>query len=80
MSQDRMKGVSVKLTQEFLAHMLGMRRAGVSVAMGQLRKAGMVTHSRGDTKIVDRARLEAASCECYAEINEVRRAWSRESR
>ena len=68
------------MTQEFLAHMLGMRRAGVTVAMGQLRKAGIVTYSRGGAKIVDRARLEAASCECYAEINEVRRAWSRESR
>ncbi len=79
MSQDRMKGGYVDLTQEFLAHMLGMRRAGVSVALGQLRKAGIVTYSRGGAKILDRGRLEAASCECYEEMNEVGRAWSRES-
>jgi len=74
MSQDRMKGVSVDLTQEFLANMLGMRRAGVTVAMGQLRKAGIVTYSRGGAKFEDWAKLEAAWCECYGEINVVRRA------
>ena len=80
MSEDRMKGESVQLTQETLARMLGMRRASVSVALGQLHKAGMVSSLRGRTEIVDRARLEAASCECYSAINEGRRVWSRESR
>lgn len=80
MSQDRMKGESVQLTQQMLAHMLGMRRASVSVALGHLHKAGMVSYARGRTRIVDRARLEAASCECYSAINAGRRAWSRESR
>jgi CRP-like cAMP-binding protein len=80
MSQDRMKGDFVNLTQEFLAHMLGMRRASVSVALGHLHKAGMVTYARGRVEIVDRARLEAAACECYATINERRRAWLNESR
>ena len=80
MSEDRMKGECVRLTQETLAHTLGMRRASVSVALTQLNKAGMVSYARGKTEIVDRARLEAASCECYSAINEGRRVWSRESR
>jgi len=80
MSQDRMKGPSVNLTQEFLAHMLGMRRASVSVALGHLHRAGMVTYVRGRTEITDRARLEATACECYATINGWRRLWLRESR
>lgn len=72
MSQDRLGGDSVPLTQEFLAHMLGTRRASVTVAAGILQKAGLITYNRrGEMKIKDRGSLEDASCECYAAINRV---------
>ena len=56
------------LTQLFLSQMLGVRRATVTVAAGVLQKAGAIRYSRGRITVVDRALLEAASCECYAVI------------
>jgi CRP-like cAMP-binding protein len=66
MCADRVGSNSVSLTQEFLAQMLGTRRASVTVAAGILQKAGLITYSRGDVKIVERLKLEEAACECYA--------------
>jgi CRP-like cAMP-binding protein len=80
MSQDRIGGNSVPLTQEFLAHMLGTRRASVTVAAGSLQRDGLISYVRGQLKIEDRARLEAASCECYATLNRQLQAWQAESR
>lgn len=68
MSQDRVGRDRFDLTQEFLAMMLGVRRPGVTVAMGALEKAGLITHSRGNITVVNRAGLEKASCECYRTI------------
>lgn len=70
MSQDRVGRDKFDLTQEFLAVMLGVRRPGVTVAMGQLQRAGLITHKRGNITIVNRAGLEKASCECYRTIRE----------
>lgn len=64
--QDRLNSDEMQLTQEFIAEMLGVRRAGVSVAATQLEERGLIKHKRGYIQIFDRARLEAASCECYA--------------
>jgi CRP-like cAMP-binding protein len=78
MSQDRLGGDIVPLTQEFLAHMLGTRRASVTVAAGILQKAGFITYNRGSVKIDDRAGLEDAACECYAAIKQQTEKWERE--
>jgi CRP-like cAMP-binding protein len=65
MSADRIASNSVPLTHELLAQMLGTRRSSVTVAVGMLQKAGLIAHSRGDVKIIDRQKLEEAACECY---------------
>jgi len=65
MTHDRVEGDAFPLTHEFLAFMLGVRRAGVTVAMGMLQDANLVRYTRGRVQILDRAGLEGASCECY---------------
>jgi hypothetical protein len=65
MSQDRVGGDELDLTQTFLAQMLGVRRPAVTVAVGILEKAGLIAHRRARIRIIDRAGLEEAACECY---------------
>jgi len=68
LSQDRAGRDDFKLTQTFLAQMLGVRRPAVTVAVGILERAGLIAHRRGRIQITDRGGLERASCECYAAI------------
>jgi CRP-like cAMP-binding protein len=68
MTHDRVPGDQFVLTQAFLAEMLGTRRPSVTIAAGILQRAGLIRYSRGRVEVVDRARLEGASCECYAVI------------
>ena len=80
MSQDRLGGNRVPLTQEFLAHMLGTRRASVTVAAGILQKAGLIQYTRGAVKnVVNGAELEKASCECYQAMVVQSGNWKKES-
>ena len=65
MTHDRTIGDSCPLTQEFLSRMLGVRRAGVSVAANSLRQNGLIDYHRSDIRILDRKGLEDAACECY---------------
>jgi CRP-like cAMP-binding protein len=62
---DRVGEDSFVLTHDFLAAMLGVRRASVTVAAGMLQEAGLIRYSRGRVTVLDRERLEEASCECY---------------
>ena len=73
MSEDRVGRNQFDLTQEFLAEMLGVRRPGVTVAMGALEKAGLISHGRGRIAVIDRPGLEKVSCECYRAIKERQR-------
>jgi CRP-like cAMP-binding protein len=70
MTHDRVNGEEFALTHEFLSKMLGVRRAGVSVAAGILQKAGLIKYSRGRITIIDREGLEGISCECYRIVRE----------
>jgi CRP-like cAMP-binding protein len=65
MCGDRVHSPELRLTHEFMAGMLGMRRAGVTEAACQLKEAGLIRYTRGKVTFVDRAGLEAVSCECY---------------
>lgn len=70
MTHDRVGADEFPLTHEFLSYMLGVRRAGVTVAAGMLQKAGLIEYKHGRIKVVDREGLEAASCACYRIIRE----------
>ena len=65
-TQDRVGRDEFILLQSFLAAMLGVHRPRVTITAGKLQQAGLISYSRGKLAIVDRRRLEAVSCECYA--------------
>ena len=71
MTHDRVQRDDFLLTQEFLSHMLGVRRPSVSVVASTLQNAGIIRYSRGNVTVVNRKELEAASCECYGIIQEI---------
>jgi CRP-like cAMP-binding protein len=64
-SSDRIHCDSVPITHEFLSSMLGVRRVGVTLTIGNLEGAGLVRSERGQLTIIDRRALEGAACECY---------------
>jgi CRP-like cAMP-binding protein len=67
-TRDRVDSDGFYLTHEFLAQMLGVTRPSVTIAAGILQQAGMIEYNRGQVTIVDRGRLEDASCECYGVV------------
>ena len=64
-AQDRATTDTLHFTQEFLGMMLGSRRTTVTLIAGVLQKQGLIKYQRGRVKILKRAELEAASCDCY---------------
>jgi CRP-like cAMP-binding protein len=67
-AQDAVGGEVIKLTQEFLSHMLGVRRTSVSVTATKLQEDGLITYKRGTINVRDRKGLEKVSCECYRTV------------
>jgi CRP-like cAMP-binding protein len=68
LSLDRLPANELTMTQELIANMLGVRREGVTEAAGKLQDAGLIRYSRGKITVLDRPKLEARACECYAVV------------
>ena len=68
LSLDRLHSNEIVMTQELIANMLGVRREGVTEAAGNLQQAGLIRYRRGHITVLDRARLEQRTCECYAVV------------
>jgi CRP-like cAMP-binding protein len=68
LSLDRLEANELVMTQELIANMLGVRREGVTEAAGELQADGVIEYSRGRIRVLDRPRLEARVCECYAVV------------
>ncbi len=64
--------------QQF-SQMLGTRRSSVTVSAGILQRAGLIAYTRGDVEIIDRRKLEGASCECYGIMQRQAKEWESES-
>jgi CRP-like cAMP-binding protein len=67
-SLDRLPSNEVTTTQLLISNMLGVRRERVAEAAGALKAAGVINYSRGRITVLDRAKLEAQACECYAVV------------
>lgn len=71
LSRDRAQSDHFRLKHEFLAHMLGAQRGGISLAASALQARGLITYSRGILDIIDGKGLELASCQCYRQGNDM---------
>ena len=68
MTRDRVGALEFRLTHEFLGHMLGVRREGVTQAANRLQGKGLIEYARGHLHILDGAGLEEAACPCYEAV------------
>lgn len=78
MSLDRLPRQELRMTQESVAQMLGVRRESVTLAANKLHKAGVIRYSRGLIHVLDREALEDVTCECYAVVGRELRRLSRQ--
>ena len=71
MTYDRVQREEIPLTQEYLASMLGVRRASVSIAASSMQQRGFIKYSRGSLRVIDRGGLERHSCPCYGVVRSI---------
>jgi CRP-like cAMP-binding protein len=71
MAHDRVEGDVLRLTQEFLAEMLGTRRTTVTEIAGLLQRRGFIEYQRGVVNVVNRTGLESAACDCYRVVKKI---------
>jgi CRP-like cAMP-binding protein len=71
MTRDRVKSDEFRLTHEFLAHMLGLRREGVTEAASALKERKLIDYARGEIRILNARKLKASSCSCYQIVKSV---------
>ena len=74
MTRDRMRSGHFRMTHEFLSHMLGVRRVGVTEAASALQRRKLIEYSRGNITILDDHGLEAACCSCYQVVKDMHEA------
>jgi CRP-like cAMP-binding protein len=67
-AQDAIGGGTLNLTQEYLSHMMGVRRTSVSGSANKLQEEGLISYKRGAIRILDRKGLEKSACECYGAV------------
>jgi len=80
MAQDYANTKSLNLTQENIAHAIGVPRTAITMAAGNLQRAGIIRYSRGNIEILDREALETNSCECYGILHKERQHFLLEKR
>jgi CRP-like cAMP-binding protein len=71
MTRDRMRSGRFRMTQEFLSHMLGVRRVGVTEAASALQRHKLIQYSRGNIRILNNRGLESACCSCYQAVKDM---------
>ncbi len=71
MTRDRVRSGEFRMTHEFLSHMLGVRRVGVTEAASALQRRNLIEYSRGNIRILDDRGLEAACCSCYGIVSDM---------
>jgi CRP-like cAMP-binding protein len=72
MTRDRVRSNQFHLTQDILSNMLGVRRVGITKAAGDLRLRNLISYNRGEISILDGEGLEAAACQCYQIVKDMR--------
>jgi Mn-dependent DtxR family transcriptional regulator len=72
MTRDRVRSGEFRMTHEFLSHMLGVRRVGVTEAASALQRRKLIEYSRGNIRILDHRGLQAAACACYEGVKDLK--------
>lgn len=70
MSLDRLHSNELVVTQDMIAHLLGVRRESITQTVSRLQKDGLITRRRGQITVIDRAKMQARVCECYAVVKD----------